>query len=416
MAQQLTLITQSKNKPDRRRDPLTVLPSELWELCLIQACEDEHMPQILQWTAVSYLWYESIISNSVLWSTIYVDDANYDLLAMIAVFLRLSAQSPLILKVSVPLSAEWEQICSMIAPHTHRIREIIIQPGKGLDEGSKQIISDGFFSLTLQSVIQTLEPTSLQTIDVVADRSVRLEPGWTPPLGLVSTGNWILPYDYLRWNACNIRQLTAHASEWMHIGTLLSTVPLEHLSVYSNPHEHTMDTPHVLEDPMDIALASLVTLQYHAQMYWGAARLFTAASRSLQYLDLQITIEELDEVGPAVETLSTLRSFVLMILASDSSFRALDRRAASLPVIIANWKSRICQSPDLLEQGDFKCQIRSIRHDLYAKEVWMGFHLIYPKLSSLFGGPSLTTATLRLLIDDEWDAPPIPDTLGNVGE
>lgn len=389
---------QIQTHPPKSKDILVTFPPEIWHLIISLACQGEdNMTALLSMTRVCTGWETKLIGSPLLWSSIRFDDADEDSLAMIAIFIHLSGRSRLSLRISVPLSSQWEHLRSMLVPQAHRIKEIILQPGKGLATPSKSTITDAVFSGTLELIIQGLGSLpALRYLDVISDRPIQLG-SYILPAGLLSTGNWIIPYEHLRMTDQNRRQVTIHEEEFIDTGPILWTMSLEHLTLCSDKEYYTEFQRHIVGVTFHYDVPPLISLIYHGQLQWEAAHLLKAASPSLQHLELQVSIEDLRNVGPAIEHLHSLRFFTLTILAPMSSH---DRRPKSLPASIANWESTVNQTPSH-NQGEFKCLFKSLDPELDVEKAWMGFHHVFPKLSILLRRLNLRTAILRLLVFDQ---------------
>jgi hypothetical protein len=106
-------------------DPLHVLPTELWSLCIELAIAGR-VAGPLEFLTVSRQWERFLLNSPPLWTQICIQNGE-DELARISLFLLLSKQSPLHVDVMTELSTV--ESLRLIAEHISRVRTISIRPG-----------------------------------------------------------------------------------------------------------------------------------------------------------------------------------------------------------------------------------------------------------------------------------------------
>jgi hypothetical protein len=109
-------------------DPVASLPLELALMCLQEALPlgKDYPAALIELTSVSSKWQEFLFSVSHFWTKIHVRYSSHDLMAIIGIFLHLSANAPLDLVVWNILGSEWEDAKLLLLPHAHRIHSLAL--------------------------------------------------------------------------------------------------------------------------------------------------------------------------------------------------------------------------------------------------------------------------------------------------
>jgi hypothetical protein len=363
------------------RDIAEVLPFEIWQRCIAQACHgDRYMATLLKLTMVSRMWCRYLTGAPTLWANISVNDTDEDSLATIAVFLHLSCKTQLSLVIWTPLSESWDTIYPIILPHTGRIRAIALRIKSEFHSaacGLETAISEAELQQHLQHVFATLDfPTSVEYLDVIPDHPVKMESVWVP-VSLVSAGNWLVPLGTLQPSSSKLRHLSISAIDLADFFSSLST--LRHLqTLHLHPDER--EYPHPPVSPIGGAvllhLPFLNTLRYHGRLYWASTQLLGAVAQTIQRLELSIGILDLEEAIHALNVSRSLRRLSLMLEYDPDSSKGRSLRRINIP----KWR--------LTKLEDFSCEIKSLvkgptTGNLDPDHLWQLFHTIFPRLYTL---------------------------------
>jgi hypothetical protein len=121
----------SMNEP-RRFDPLDKFPIEIWQSILYKVANRGRPPNfnvfyryifndIFVSMLVSKRWLRSIVNTPFLWTTISLDMDVPDNLARVKMYLELSKELPLFLRITIPFPG-WIEVVPFLAENRHRIR------------------------------------------------------------------------------------------------------------------------------------------------------------------------------------------------------------------------------------------------------------------------------------------------------
>jgi hypothetical protein len=106
-------------------DPLQVLPTEIWILCMGFAI-DGRLAGPLEFITVSQHWQSALLNSPALWTQIYIQNGE-DEITRISTFLLLSKQCELHIDVMTVLPTV--DSLRLVAGHISRVRTISIRPG-----------------------------------------------------------------------------------------------------------------------------------------------------------------------------------------------------------------------------------------------------------------------------------------------
>jgi hypothetical protein len=391
------------------QDILQVLPFEIWERCIAEACLGErYMANLLIFTMISTRWCRFITEAPTLWATIHVNDADEDSMATIALFLHLSRQAQLSLRVWAPLSESWNNIYSMIFSSKDRIREVILQTD------SQSHLADCSFNIpignaelrrNLQQIFKTLGfPVSIEHLDLNANRPVRMDPDWVPP-NLISAGNWVVPSHFIELPARTIlrlRHLSVNAIDLVSLFPYLSALGhLQHLHLYSTEQEYILPPPS-RKTVVPPNLPVLSTLRHHGRFYWAPTQLLSATARTVQYLELRIGILDLGCAIYALGVGLSLRRFSLTLLLLEHDLDDNNKQRSYSPISIKTLTLKIKVPKWRLKRlEDFRCEVKPIGQgqipkNLELDHLWHLFHTIFPRLHSLVWNAPIQSGGLLL--------------------
>ncbi|KIM20028.1 hypothetical protein M408DRAFT_30720 [Serendipita vermifera MAFF 305830] len=386
-----------------------IFPQEIWIQCVTIAClGKEYKERLLNLLLVSSSWFNALLDCPLLWAKIPIDSTSEDLLATISLFLSLSGSSTLSLDITVPFVA-WEPIAAILAPHKHRVKEIILRPSQ-----SEHLFTNKNFSYTLDYFLQVLGPfPSLRSIDVATRRPIKLSRNWSYPPTLISTGNWVVPSSAIRRLPRHIsgqRGLIVRASELIDAGPSLSAMEsLDNLYVYSTEHEYVQSNTVPIGD-VNFTMPQLKALRYQGQMHWVSEKLLLSVGNTIQHLEFQISVQDLHYTVRCLGTIHALRSLVLRILALDSVLESMSRRAEPMSQSVANWKTRITHSSNYtIGHSRFKCRILDVNNEIHDENLWTAFHHAFPPIISLLQKLPLESAALGFFILSQQDLDSRPD-------
>ncbi|KIM25676.1 hypothetical protein M408DRAFT_26001 [Serendipita vermifera MAFF 305830] len=387
--------------PKRNGDVLKRFPPEIWAIFIAYACYGEqYMERLLSLLFVSPFWFNKILDCPILWAKIWINDSVEDPATTLGLFLSLSKSSSLSLRVSVPCRA-LESICSILEPHKHRIEETVLQPC-----ASGYMVEDRQLSNTLDYLLQQLGPlTSLKAIDVATQKPIQLGKNFDLPPTLVSTGNWAISPSILHRAPKRIfqqRRLVVQTNELIDAGWGLSRMPhLDALWVHQDEREYIESTS-VPIGHVNFNMTQLTRLRYHGQIHWVAERLLFSVRQTLQHLEIQIAIQDLEYATRCLETASALKSLVINVLALDSVFGSMSRRALHLPQSVANWKTRLTQSSEsMVHSGNFGCRMLGVDDETLRGSLWTAFHHACPRITSLLQILPLESAAIQVFVMDQ---------------
>jgi hypothetical protein len=364
------------------RDIIEVLPPEIWQRCIAQACHgDRCMAILLKLTMVSRRWCQLLIGTPTLWANIHVNDADEDSLATIAVFLHLSCDVQLSLIVSAPLSGRWDTIYPIILPHRHRIRAITLRIKSEFHSatcGLKTTISDAELPQNLQHVFVTLRfPTSVEYLNVIPNRPVRMQSIGVPS-NIVSAGNWLVPFrslEPLSYLSSRLHHLSISTIDLVDFFPHLSGFEnLKTLHLHSDGQEYHHPPPSPIDGVVLPRLPFLNTLRYHGRLDWASTQLFGAVAQTIQHLELRIGIQDLEEAIHALNVSKSMRHFSLMLEHDPNSSKSRRLRKINIP----KWR--------LTRLEYFRCEINGkgpTTGNLDPDHLWQLFHTIFPRLYTL---------------------------------
>lgn len=119
-------------KPHIGRDPLDILPLEVWEK-IIHECTPTDAQYLMEWgvdeliklTEVSTKWRVTILQTPSFWRNIALSERTEDLEAKVALCLGLSGDCLLSIEVEIPTPC-WETLGPMIGAQSFRIRSLTL--------------------------------------------------------------------------------------------------------------------------------------------------------------------------------------------------------------------------------------------------------------------------------------------------
>jgi hypothetical protein len=226
------------------KDPIDVLPSELFTFCIQWALptpDQGYTAVLLQLTAVSSRWQQSIISNPALWTQITINAYDEDSLAMVATSLHLSRESMISLTVCPPMWDEWKPAFSLIASHSRRLRQITLIAAAFSDEfRNLSTIREGYlYCVALKEVLDLVgDLQSITSVDLGTPYHLPVYVPAVTPLGLPT----LSPQDF------RFPSTLRYMRRWTLQLPLLGTT---NLPIYTLRELHT-------EEPMD-SLSSILS-------------------------------------------------------------------------------------------------------------------------------------------------------------
>jgi hypothetical protein len=166
-------------------DPVAFLPLELAVMCLRLALPsgNDYPAALIELTSVSTTWQDLLFSVPHLWTTIHVRYSAPDLMAIISLFLHLSAEAPLNLIVWNTPGSAWEGIRSLLMPHIYRIHSLALGDDPPIYHDSPYV-GAAYMSLASDIFISLGQPPGLVELDL--GRTVYVHPSQLKALDLPS--------------------------------------------------------------------------------------------------------------------------------------------------------------------------------------------------------------------------------------
>jgi hypothetical protein len=115
-------------EPTRLLDPIQHLPPEISTIIILHTLppNGQYSSQLLILTSVSRIWSNFLLTTPVLWSDIYLNDRQQDLLATVAIFIHLSGEVALRVVISDRPMNNWAGLSSILAPVQQRITSLAV--------------------------------------------------------------------------------------------------------------------------------------------------------------------------------------------------------------------------------------------------------------------------------------------------
>lgn len=316
-------------------DPLSVLPFEIFTACIKLALplpERGYTATLLQLTLVSKQWNQTLVYTPTLWSTITVNSCDEDSHATITTSLNLSGDTLISLTICPPIGSDWEQLCGIIIPFTHRIQHITFIADTYSEaiwhpQSDRVIYIDALATVlksfkNLPSIVSINLGTSFSLPIPTKCRDgapvPQLLPIWLPQ-STVYTRNWkfapsslVHIPDYLP----NLREL--HIDEGIDtLGPILDTFyqmeRLYFLQPHTNPHEEDLPKPIWKAITSSYIFPNLTCLQYAQPFSQTILNILSKVAEKLTEVHLRVPYDVVPFLTSTLQAMLQLRTLTLVM-------------------------------------------------------------------------------------------------------
>lgn len=304
----------------RSKDPLTILPREIWEDIIHRAIntdsedrQDWNVDQLIDLTSISKAWEDAIMSTASFWANVRVDSVLEDMEAKAALCLQLSRDAPLTVALNVETNVEHEAIIC----ESHRIRSLTLHVRTHYYPESNQQARIGHLigiilqnlgdHLILESLVVDMWGLCTPTVDDFLRRCFSLK-----HLGGVRILDSTIQLESLK----RLRRLTLVEPLQTTLPLLSCLKDLEDVTFFNIP-THLTDNQAIMTDHKPIGETQLFpwrSLGYY-QSHYGTTfiSLLNSSSSSLVSINVFIKSSVLTKFLSILSTLENLNSIAISV-------------------------------------------------------------------------------------------------------